>query len=351
MGKTMKAVIKTKPGPLAMEYVTDFPRPEPKSGEVLVQVKACGICGTDHSLYHWSEAIAKAYKLQFPAIFGHEFSGVIAEIGKDVKRTDIKVGDRVAVNPVLYCNTCPYCAEGIINICDNRPFYGTDLPGAFAEYTAVRAENIIKLTDKVSFKVGALLEGICVAVHAVDRVMPRFGDVCVVVGGGAIGLMVLKVLKWIGVGKVVVTGLAADKERLAMAKQFGGIPVNVEETDPVEFIKNLTNGRGADVLYDTAGHFTSVPTAIKMAAKRGRIGVTGLPPKPSEVNMTEISLREISLIGNRAYERKNWLQAVQMIDAGLDFEPIGSHVMPLKDFEKAMELLDKRQALRILLEP
>ena len=105
------------------------------------------------------------------------------------------------------------------------------------------------------------------------------------------------------------------------------------------------------MLFDTAGHFTSVPQAIKMAAKHARIGVTGLPPKLSEISMTELSLREITLVGNRAYELKNWLQAVKMIDAGLDIEPIGTHVLPLKDFEKAMKLLDEKKGLRILLEP
>ena len=239
--KTMNAVIKTKPAPASMEYTTEFPVPQIGPDEVLLEIKLAGICGTDHSLYHWSEAIANAYKLKFPSIFCHEFSGVVAEVGKNVKK-DLKVGDRVTANPIQYCGECSYCAEGIVNICDNRPFYGTDLPGAFAKYMAIRGSNVIKLTDNVSFKSGALLEPLCVAIHAVERVMPRFGDTCVVVGGGAIGLLVLKVLKWIGVGNVIVTGLAADKDRLAMAKSFGGIPVNIEETDPVQFVKGLTNG-------------------------------------------------------------------------------------------------------------
>lgn len=348
--RTMNAVIKTKAEPKSMEYVTDFPVPTIKDDEVLIEIKLCGICGTDHSLYHWNPAIANAYKLQYPSIFGHEFSGVVSEIGKGVKK-DLKIGDRVTANPVLNCGECAYCAEGIINVCDNRPFYGTDFNGGFAKYMAIRGSNVLKLPDSVSFKSGALMEALCVAVHAVERVMPRLGDTCVVVGGGAIGLLVVKVLKYIGVGRIFVTGLSVDKDRLALAKTFGAIPINVEEQDPVEVVRAATNGRGADVLYDTAGHVSAVPQAIKMAAKRGRIGVTGLPAKMSEVSMTEISLRELSLIGNRAYELKNWIQALKMLDTGLDIEAIGTHVMPLKDFEKAMEMLDNRQGLRILLEP
>lgn len=347
---TMNAVIKTKPAPGAMEYTTTFPIPTITPDEVLIEIKLCGICGTDHSLYHWSEAIANSYKLTYPSIFGHEFSGVVAEIGSNVKK-DLKVGDRVTANPILYCNECSYCAEGIVNVCDNRPFYGTDIPGAFAKYMAIRGSNVLKLTDNVSFKAGALLEPLCVAVHAVERVMPRFGDTCVVVGGGAIGLLVLKVLKWNGVGRVIVTGLDADKERLALAESFGGIPVNVEKQDPVEVVMKLTNGKGAEVLFDTAGHAAAVPQAMQMAAKRARIGVTGLPPKLTELSMTQLSMREISLVGNRAYELKNWIQAVKMVDCGLDIEPIGTDIMPLKDFEVAMKKLDCRQGLRILLEP
>ena len=142
-----------------MEYVTDFPKPEIKEDEILVQVKACGICGTDHSLYGWNEAIAKNYNIQFPAVFGHEFSGVVAEIGPAAPK-NFKIGDRVVVNPVLFCNVCSYCAKGQINICDNRPFYGTDLPGAFAEYVAIRGTNLIPLPDNVSYEEGALLEAL-----------------------------------------------------------------------------------------------------------------------------------------------------------------------------------------------
>ncbi|MCM0759855.1 MULTISPECIES: zinc-binding dehydrogenase [Sporomusa] len=345
----MDAVIKTKAAPHNMEFAS-VPIPEITPDQVLVQIKASGICGTDHSLYHWNEAIANSYKLQFPSIFGHEFSGVIAEVGSQV--TGMAVGERVTVNPILYCGQCSYCAEGIINICDNRPFLGTDYDGGFAQYVAVRAQNIIKLPDSVSFKAGALMEPLCVAIHAVERVKPAFGETAVVIGPGAIGLLMLLVLKNMGVGKVIVTGAGADKERLATAAALGAdYTINVDEQDPVARVKELTGGRGADVILDAAGHHSVVPQAVQMVAKHGKIGVSGLPAKPSELLMTQIAMREISIVGNRAYERKTWFQAAKMIDGGLNVEPIGTHTLPLKEWEKGMELLDQRQGLRIILEP
>ncbi|WP_094603144.1 Sorbitol dehydrogenase [Sporomusa silvacetica DSM 10669] len=345
----MEAVIKTKAAPKNMEFTT-VPIPEITPDQVLVQIKASGICGTDHSLYHWNEAIANSYKLQFPSIFGHEFSGVIAEVGSRVQ--GMNVGERVTVNPILYCGQCSYCAEGIINICDNRPFLGTDYDGGFAQYVAVRAQNIIKLPDSVSFKSGALMEPLCVAIHAVERAKPQFGETAVVVGPGAIGLLMLLVLKNMGVGKVIVTGSGVDKDRLVTAKELGAdYTINIDEQDPVTAVKDLTGGRGADVIFDAAGHHSVVQQAVQMVAKHGKIAVTGLPSKASELMMTPIAMREISIIGNRAYEQKTWFQAAKMIEGGLDVEPIGTHTLPLKDWEKGMELLDKRQGLRVILQP
>ncbi|CAB1249989.1 zinc-binding dehydrogenase [Clostridium sp. MT-14] len=349
MKGNMDAILKTKGAPKSVEFAS-VPIPQITPDQVLVRIKASGICGTDHSLYHWSEAIASSYDLSFPAIFGHEFSGVIAEVGSQVE--GIKVGERVTVNPIIYCGKCSYCAEGNIEVCDNRPFLGTDYDGGFAQYVAVRAVNIIKLPDTVSFKSGALMEPLCVAIHAVDRVKPEFGDSVVVMGPGAIGLLMLLVLKNMGVGKVIVAGTSADKERLEMAKTLGADYIlNTQDEGAVKKVKDLTGSKGADVIFDATGHNSAIQMAVQMITKRGRIGVTGLPPRPSELMMTQIAMNEISIIGNRAYERKNWLQACKMIDQGLNIEAIGTHTMPLKDFEKGIDLIDQKKGLRIILQP
>lgn len=347
----MNALLKTAAEPDAMEYVEDFDIPQIKDDEVLMEIKAVGICGTDHSLYRWNPAIANSYHIQYPAIFGHEFSGVIAEVGKNAP-ANLKVGQRVTANPVLFDNTCEYCDRGEVNICDNRPFYGTDLPGAFAKYMAIRATNIIPMPGDVTFTQGALLEPLCVAMNAVERVNPQIGETAVVIGPGAIGLLMVALLKQArGIRKVIVTGLDADAKRFKVAEQLGAITVNGSECDVVEKVKELTGGKGPECIFDAAGHWTVSEQAVQMVAKGGRIGITGLPAKPSSIPMTDIAMRQISIIGNRAYERKHWRQALSLLANGLDISMISNMVIPLKDWRKGMEFIESGEGLRVVLEP
>lgn len=350
MQGTMEALVKTKGEPFCME-IEQIPIPKISSTQCLVEVKACGICGTDHSLWHWNEAIAKSYPdMAFPMVFGHEFAGTIAEVGENV--TLWKVGDRVVVNPGLHCNSCPYCAEGGNEVCDHRPFVGTTVNGAFAKYVAIKSENLLKLDDNISFKVGALMEPFCVALNAIDRVKPNFGDTAVVMGPGAIGLLMVIILKSIGVQKIIVSGTDADGDRLTAAKEFGAkYVINSSKENAVTRVMELTDGRGAEVIYDASGFYGAVPQAVQMAAKRGRIAVTGLPARPSEIPMTPIAMREISIIGNRAYGSSTWFKALNMLANGVNIDAVASYVFPMKDFEKAMKLLDDKKGLRILLEP
>lgn len=347
----MSAVLMTEPKAGAWEYTEDVDIPQIKDDEALIEIKACGICGTDHSLHGWNEAIANSYNIQFPAIFGHEFSGVIAELGPNAPK-DLYVGQRVTANPVLFDNTCSYCDKGMVNICDNRPFYGTDLPGGFAKYMAVRASNVIPMPDDVSFVQGALLEPLCVALNAVERVHPEAGDTAVVMGPGPIGLLMVAVLKQAyGIQKVICTGLANDVARLEVAEKLGAITVNGSEVDVIEKVKELTDGKGPELILDAAGHFTVVQQAVEMVAKNGRIGVTGLPAKPSTIPMTPIAMRQISIIGSRAYERKHWRQALNLLANGLDISLVSNYVLPLSEWKKGMDLIDEGKGLRVILEP
>lgn len=344
----MKAVVKQKAGAGNL-ICTTRPVPEITPDEVLIEVKAAGICGTDISLYHWKEAVAKSYNISFPRILGHEFSGVIAKTGNKVDC--LKPGDRVTVNPIIYCGKCRYCAEGVTCVCDDRPMLGAELDGAFAQYVAARAANVMRLPDSVTYECGAVVEPFCVAIHAVERVTPEYGDAAVVVGAGAISLLLLMVLKE-GTSRVIITGLAADEERLALARSLGAETINVEKEDPVEKVKALTGGRGADVVYEAAGHPSAVQQAIRLARKRGRICLVGLPGKPAEILTTELAVTEKSLIATRATERKTWGKAFEILSAGrVDLSPVITHRLPLEEAEKGFKLVDERQGVRVLLIP
>lgn len=347
----MNAVLMTEPKAGAWEYVEDVDIPQIADDEALIEIKACGICGTDHSLHGWNEAIANSYNIEFPAIFGHEFSGVIAELGPNAPK-DLYVGQRVTANPVLFDNTCEYCDKGLVNICDNRPFYGTDLPGGFAKYMKIRASNVIPMPDDVTFVQGALIEPLCVALNAVERVHPEAGNTALVMGPGPIGLLMVAVLKQAyGIQKVICSGLANDAKRLEVAEKLGAITINGSEVNVIEKVAELTDGKGPEIILDAAGHFTVVEQAVQMVAKNGRIGITGLPAKPSTIPMTPIAMRQISIIGSRAYERKHWRQALNLLANGLDISLVSNYVLPLSDWKKGMDLIDAGEGLRVILEP
>jgi threonine dehydrogenase-like Zn-dependent dehydrogenase len=199
----MKAFVKVRPEPGGVEYL-DWDVPSIGGGDVLIQVKAAGLCGTDMHLYEWPESIVREYKPKLPVVMGHEFSGVVAEVGSKVK--NVKAGDRVTVNPLLYCEQCYFCKDGKQNICDNRPLLGLGVDGAFAESMAVRSSNVYRLDDAVPFDVGALSELTCVGLHAIGRVRLTGGDTVAVVGAGPLGFIMAVLAKHSGALRVFVTG-------------------------------------------------------------------------------------------------------------------------------------------------
>ena len=248
--------------------------------------------GTDHSLHRGQEALFNSYDIHFPAVFGHEFSGVIAEVGKNAP-SNLKVGMRVTANPVLFDNTCSYCDKGMVNICDNRPFYGTDLPGAFAKYMPMRATNVIPLPDDVSFVQGALLEPLGVALNAVERVHPEPGDTALVMGPGPIGLLMIAVLKQAyGIQKVICSGLAMDTKRLQVAEQLGAITINGSEEDVIARVKELTRQAKAPRSFSTQLVTTPLLSRQLRSYKNGKIGITGLPTQASSIHMNPIAMRQ-----------------------------------------------------------
>ena len=165
--KEMKAFVKVRPEPGGAEYRSkDIP--EIGSDQVLIEVKAAGLCGTDLHVYDWADNVVREYKPVLPLVMGHEFAGVVADRGADVR--NIEVGMRVTVMPILYCGQCHFCRNGKQNICDNRPTLGLGANGAFAQFTAIRAKNVYRLNDDTSFEIAALSELTTVALHAIDRI-------------------------------------------------------------------------------------------------------------------------------------------------------------------------------------
>jgi len=345
----MKAVVKTQPGPGNLAY-TDFKDPDVRPGQVVIEVRSAGLCGTDLSLFAWAEATVRQYRPEPPLVMGHEFSGIVAEVGTGV--TGLRVGDRVTANPIMYCGKCYYCQSGRHSICDDRPILGLGLNGCFSRFVAVRRENVYPVPAGVSFEVAAMSEVLCVALHTLDRIPVAPGDTVAVVGAGPLGFLILLAARAAGASRLVMTGLRADRDRLKVATELGAQTLVVDEVDPTQAVRDLTRGLGADVVFECAGHPSAVPQALSLVRKGGRVGVLGLGHADSAFNTAMLSYREIDLVGVRAYEPSTWHRSYDVLASRqFPLERLVTHRLPLEEAAHGIELMQSRQGLKIMLTP
>ena len=345
----MKAFVKMNPGPGEVHYL-DWDTPVVARDDVLIQVKAVGICGTDVHVYDWPENIVREYKPKLPLVMGHEFAGVVAEVGAKVKH--VNAGDRVTAMPILYCGECYFCRDGRQNICDNRPLLGLGANGAFAQYVSIRSENVYRLDKGISFELGALSELACVGLHAIEKTRLIEGEEVAVVGAGPLGLMLTLLAKHAGAAHVFVTGLEADRERLERAKQVGAFPILVEKEDPGERVLSDTGGLGADVVFETAGSASGVIQSLSLARKGARVGILGQGHEISGIETAMLCFREIEMIGTRAYTPKHWQKvSAVLLNAKNELEQMITHHLPLRQAEEGIRRMKSREGLKIILLP
>ncbi|HHT35956.1 MAG TPA: galactitol-1-phosphate 5-dehydrogenase [Firmicutes bacterium] len=248
----------------------EWPTPEPKAGEVLVKVKAVGICGSDVPRVLGDEAH------YYPIVLGHEFSGEVVEVGAEVTR--VKVGDRVAGVPLIPCFTCADCARGSFSQCKHYTFIGSRIAGAFAEYIALPESNVVPFEDSVSFEQGALFEPSTVALHGLDCVQFRGGEDVAVLGGGTIGLFTAQWAKIYGAKRVFVFDL--DDDRLELAKKLGvDQVVNTLKPDFKAEVMEAVGGRGFGYVFETAGADATMKLAFELAGNKSKVCMIGTPTK------------------------------------------------------------------------
>ncbi|MEZ5844790.1 MAG: alcohol dehydrogenase catalytic domain-containing protein [Hyphomicrobiaceae bacterium] len=344
----MKAIAKLAAGPGHMALI-DVPEPVPGEGEALVEIAAGGICGTDVAIRHWHEAVVGQYAPAFPLIVGHEFAGRVIEAGP---RGTAKAGDVVAVNPQIACGRCYYCGLGRPTLCDDRRLMGGRINGGWTERIAVPEANLYPLPSGTDPAVAALLEPLSVATHAVvERVPPRQGDVVVIIGAGPIGLLTLVMARHAGAGAVVMTGIAADRERLALARSLGAVTVDVSTGDPFQALRRLQPD-GADVVYETSGNAAVIDQSIAMARKSGRVCLIGLCHRPSTLASVPIVLKELEVIGSRGYNDTTWRLMMRALPAvERDVLKLVTHRLSYARFEEALDLVEARAGTKVLLVP
>jgi L-iditol 2-dehydrogenase len=277
--------------------VVDMPTPEIGDDDVLVRVRACGICGSDIHGYDGSTG-----RRIPPLVMGHEAAGVVERAGRSVR--NFKAGDRVTFDSTVSCGQCDFCKSGRINLCDNRTVLGVSCGeyrrhGAFAEYVSVPAGILYKLPDSLPFERAALIEAVSIAVHAVSRHVPKPDETVVVVGSGMIGVLIIQVLKNKGCRQIVAVDL--DEDKLALAQRMGATrTLNPQSGDIPAAVRELTGGRGADASFEVVGHGNTVLTAIRSLRKGGTVVLVGnLSPKV-ELPLQEVVSRELSVLGSCA---------------------------------------------------
>jgi len=273
----------------------DAPDPQMADDEVLVRVRACGICGSD---VHGMDG--STGRRRPPIIMGHEAAGVIAEVGKHVK--DWKPGDRVTFDSTISCGKCWYCQKGLINLCDHRRVLGVSCEdyrqhGAFAEYVALPQRILYRLPDSVSFEQAALVEAVSIAVHAVERTPVSLGDTAVVVGVGMIGLLVVQALHAAGCGKIIAVDLVPEKLKLAQALG-AGVGLKSDECDVGEVVRAHTQGRGADIAVEAVGLSPTVNTAVSSLRKGGFLTLVGNIRPTVEIPLQAVVTRQLTLAGS-----------------------------------------------------
>lgn len=318
----MKALVYHGPEDMKFEEIEDV---KPGKGEVLIKIKAVGICGSDVHGY-----LGITGRRIPPMVMGHEFSGVIQELGEGV--TLLKIGDRVAPYPVIFCGECELCKQGKTHICPNKKSLGVlDCNGAMAEFICVPERLIFKIGEKVSYEVGSMMEPLAVAYRGVNTAGDISGKNVMIVGAGTIGLLVLAVVKMRNPTKVFVSDLSDS--RLNVAKQIGAdIVINASRDNAGEVIMAETNGIGIDVAIEAVGATPTVQQAMSSLRVGGTAVWIGNSAKMININMQEIVTRELRVLGTFIYTFKEFGEVVDLLNSGnLNVEPIISLSTPLEN--------------------
>ncbi len=298
----MKAIVYEKAKTFT---VKDVPKPVLSEGEVLIKVAYSGVCGSDLFIYSGTHPRAKA-----PLIAGHEYSGTIVEIHPSVGDA-FKPGMKATVRPTYACGVCYPCREGVPHVCKSLKLYGIDCDGGFAEYSAVRAENVFALPDDIDLAAAALIEPVAVAVHAVRRSELKAGDVVAVFGAGPIGCLVGLMAKKAGAREVYVSDM--NPYRLDAASSLGLWPVNAKDTDFAAVLAEATDGRMADVTFDCAGAGQTIMAASATTRVRGQVMVVASFHAPYPIDLLAVNFKEQQFTGTRVYTDADFKIACGMV--------------------------------------
>jgi L-iditol 2-dehydrogenase len=330
--------------------ITDLPSPTPAPDEVLIRVSACGICGSDVHGYDGSSG-----RRIPPIVMGHEAAGIVAAIGKDVRK--VAEGDRITFDSTVFCGVCPFCLRGEINLCDNRNVLGVSCgdyrrAGAFAEFVTVPERIVHRLPESLGFPQAAMLEAVSVALHAVSLSQIKTGQSALVLGAGMIGLLTMQVLRVAGCSSVYVADV--DSTRLKLASSLGATETLLATgADLASKISDLTKGQGVDLAVEAVGINDTVTAAVNCVRKGGTVTLVGNISAEVTLPLQKVVTRQIRMQGSCASSGE-YPQAIELVSTGkIQVQPLITAVAPLEEGPRWFERLYSREPnlMKIVLTP
>jgi threonine 3-dehydrogenase len=339
----LKSLVKKKREPGI--WLEDVAVPEIGPNDLLIRIRKTSICGTDIHIYNWDDWSQRTVPV--PMTTGHEFSGVVAEVGSHV--AGYEVGDRVSGEGHITCGYCRNCRAGRRHLCRNTLGVGVNRPGCFAEYLSLPATNAFRLPDSVPDEVASFLDPFGNATHCALS-FDLVGEDVLITGAGPIGCMAAAVCRHIGARYVVVTDV--NQYRLDLAKRLGATcVVNVQTDSLTETMEELGMTEGFDVALEMSGAPSAFDDILKTINHGGRVAILGIPPDETTINWNHVIFKGLTLkgiYGREMYE--TWYKMSSMLQSGLDIRPILTHQFPIDGFQEAFELMRTGQTGKVVLD-
>ena len=348
MPNLMPALVNYGPEPYNVE-LREIPVPEIGESDVVLKVKAVGVCGSD---IH--QCMGKqSWRVSYPVVLGHEFGGIIVQKGKNVR--GFEEGDRVVSETAAVIDQAsPYARRGLYNLDPNRLGFGARIDGAMAAYVKVPDRILHHVPAHLPFEIAALTEPCCVAYNATcENARIRPGDSVAIIGPGPIGLLCARFAKIAGAGELVVIGTPADARRLEVARQLGATAtLDTPAAEVVAWTKELRDGYGFDLVIDAAGVSAALALAMEIVRPAGQISKVGWGPQPLNFSLDPLVQKAVTLQGNFSHNWPMWERVIAMLSSGqLDIRPVLNRVLPLAEWREAFDAMHSGKIVKAVLEP
>lgn len=333
ISKTMLQQVMTEPGKIEFRTIEV---PQPGENEVLVRIRRIGICGSDIHVYHGKHPFTK-----YPVTQGHEVSGEVAAVGPGIKK--VKVGQKVTIEPQVFCGKCYPCTHGKYNLCEELKVMGFQTTGTASEYFCVDVSKVTPLPDEMSFDEGAMIEPLAVAVHGVKQYGDVKGQKVAVIGAGPIGILIAQTAKGLGAEQVLITDIS--QVRLEKAKECGiDFAINTRIENFGEALVRCFGPDKADVIYDCAGNKTTIGQAIQYARKGSKIILVAVFESMEEVDLAVLNDHELDLNTTMMYRHEDYEDAIRLVQEGkVQLKPLMSKHFPFTKYLDAYQYIDENR--------